>query len=217
MLPAVALIAGGVFALEAEARLVALLVGAAGLLVCALVRDAGRRAQSELWREWGGSPTLKRMRFRGSESPQRVERLHARLRGLLGTELPTAAEEAADPQAADDRYDDAIADLRQLTRAGDAYRVLAAENADYGFRRNLFGIRPFGLAVAGICTLAAVLLMFLSTGTSEQRLVRWGPGALVGIVWLGLFGRIVTSAWVRLAGERYADRLLEAARSLASS
>lgn len=217
MLPAVALMVGGIFAIEAEARLVALLVGATGLMVCGIVRDAGHRAQARLWREWGGSPTLKRLRFRDSDRPQRVERLHARLQLLLGTELPTADEEAADPKAADDRYDDAIADLRQLTRSGDAYHVLAAENAEYGFRRNLYGIRPLGLVVAGVCGLVAVSLILISTGTLEQRIVRWGPGALVAIGCLALFGRVVTSAWVRLAGERYADRLLEAARSLASA
>lgn len=217
MLPALALMAGGVFALEAEARVTALLLGTAGLVACALVRDAGHRAQSSLWREWGGSSTLRRMRFSDSDRPQRVARLHARLELVLGVELPTAEEEAADPEAADDRYDDTISDLRQLTRTGDDYKVLAAENADYGFRRNLYGIRPVGLAVAGVCSLVAVFLILMSTGTVEQRVVRWGPAALVGIVWLGLFGRVVTSAWVRLAGERYADRLLEAARSLVPS
>jgi hypothetical protein len=214
MLPAIALVAGSIFAVETTARLVALLVGAAGIVLCALVRDAGTRVQARLWQEWGGSPTLRRLRFRDSESPDRVARLHERLEFVLGLHLPTADEEIADPDAANARYNEAVADLRQLTRTGDAFKVLAAENADYGFRRNLFGLRPFGLAVAGISGLTALLLLVLSTGPLEQRALRWGPAALIALGCLVLHGWIVTSSWVRLAGERYADRLFEAARSV---
>lgn len=214
MLPALALAAGGVFAPQAEARLTALLVGASGMVVCALVRDAGHRAQRHLWQEWGGSPTLRRLRFRDNDSPERVERLHRRLEAILGLELPTAVEEAASPGAADARYDEAVADLRQLTRSGDAHEVLANENAEYGFRRNLYGIRPFALAVAGSSGFVALLLLLLSSGTLEQRVERWGPAVVIALGCIVLHAWIVSSEWVRLAGERYADRLFEAARSL---
>jgi hypothetical protein len=212
MLPAVALAVGGAFAAQYVARLVALVVGAAGVVLCALVRDAGRRAQTRLWQEWDGSPTLRRLRFRGSNSPDRVSRLHAR----LDAQLPTAAEEAADRDAADERYDEAVADLRQLTRAGEAYQVLASENADYGFRRNLYGIRPFALVVAATSGLVALVILLISSGTLEQRGLRWGPGLLIAVASMVLHWRVVSSAWVRLAGERYADRLFEAARSVGS-
>lgn len=217
MLPAVALTVGGAFALDTEARVAALLVGGVGLLVCALVRDSGRRVQIQLWQAWGGSPTLRRLRFRNSESPERVHRLHTRLEACLDVSLPTVDDEARDPAAADDRYDEAVADLRQLTRSGDAYGVLASENADYGFRRNLYGIRPFALTIAAMSGLVALLLLLVSAGALEQRVVRWGPAVLVALGSIALQARVVSSEWVRLAGERYADRLFEAARSLGHS
>lgn len=215
VLPSIALASGGLFAFEAKARLAALAVGAAGFLLCTFVRDAGRKAQIHLWREWGGSPTLQRLRFRESAAPDRVARLHARLQPLVSAPLPTEGEEAANPERADERYDEAIAELRQLTRAGESYKVLAAENADYGFRRNLYGIRPFGLAVAGTSAALALLLLIVSAGTFEERAIRWGPGLIFGLGAVVLFAWIVQPAWVRLAAERYADRLFEATGSFA--
>jgi hypothetical protein len=212
-LPAVALIAGGVFALQVEARLIALTVGAVGIVACALVRDAGHRAQARLWADWDGSPTLTRLRFRSGERPDRVKRLHARLETLLGVQLPTSADEAADPGAADDRYNEAVAALRQVTRSGDAYKLIAAENADYGFRRNLFGIRPFAVAVAVSSGLVALIMLAASGGTLEARVIRWGPGSVAAVLCLLLHWRVVSSNWVRLAAERYADRLFEAVPS----
>jgi hypothetical protein len=139
-----------------------------------------------------------------------VVRLHARIEESLGVALPTAHEEAADSIAADERYEEAVAQLRQLTRAGDEFSVLHAENAEYGFRRNLFGLRKPALAVALASGLVAIALLALSDGEFADRGLRWGPAVLAsaGAVWTYL--RIVNEEWVGRAGERYADRLFEA-------
>src|SRR4051794_15467075 len=93
-----------------------------------LGRDRGRVLQDGLWAEWGGSPTLQRLRFRGAARPQRVERLHARVEAALGERLPTQAEEDADPDAADDAYQEAIGRLIALTRDKERFRLLFDEN-----------------------------------------------------------------------------------------
>ena len=47
-----------------------------GIVVCGLVRAAGRRLEPALWASWGGAPTTRRLRFREDNSllPSRLFR-----------------------------------------------------------------------------------------------------------------------------------------------
>lgn len=83
------------------------------------------------------------------------------------------------------------------------------ENADYGFRRNSLGIRPFGLAIA-----AASFLLSLGLSLTSDDPVSWiitaGVSAVLAVYWW----RVVTDEWVRDAAEAYADRMMEALETL---
>jgi hypothetical protein len=95
-------------------------------------------------------------------------RLHERLSPLLSHPSPTAAEEAADPHAADRRYREAVGALRERTRDRSRFGLLLAENIDYGFRRNCLGLRPYALIVAAGCLL--VMAGRRGTAWARQRL-----------------------------------------------
>jgi hypothetical protein len=60
--------------------------------------------------------------------------------------MPTPEEEAQHPAAADARYRSATKRLIELRRDR-KYRILHSENASYGFRRNLLGLRPIAIAI----------------------------------------------------------------------
>jgi hypothetical protein len=127
---------------------------------------------------------------------------------VTGEPLPTKAEEEANPDEADRRYEITVAALRDLTRDESRFNLVAEENAEYGFRRNCLGLRPLAICVAllGLAFSAAVSL----SGSHSQFLLA-GAVSLVGLVfWVA----VVKSEWVHAAADRYAVRLLETVESL---
>jgi len=174
-----------------------------------LGRDRGRKRQAELWASWGGSPTLQRLRFRGS-NPERIQRLHARIERILGDELPSAADEDADRANADDRYNEALARIRALTDDRERFPHLFAENVNYGQRRNMLGLRPLGILVAAATLIAAALALGLADGTLSDRVARFAPGGVVGLAMFCFWAFAVTPKWVRVTAEAYADQFVAA-------
>lgn len=202
------------FSTETIARVLGLAVGAVGIVVCGMVRDLGRRLQPQLWRSWGGSPTVQRLRFRDAADPAAVGRLHARIDPLLDFSLPTEAEESEAPDEADRRYDDAVATLRELTRDSSRFRLVFAENAEYGFRRNSLGLRWVGFALALVAVGISVASLTIEGRYDAHHLSRWLVPACIGFACAMFWLVVVRPHWVRTAAELYADRLLEAAVSL---
>lgn len=195
-------------------RLLGSVLGAFALVICGLVRDRGKRLEADLWASWGGSPTLRRLRWRDAGDPESLRRLHGRLNALLDHPLPDASDEAAHPARADRRYNEAVAVLRGRTRDTANFRLVFAENMEYGFRRNVLGLRPIALSIAGAALLLSLVLLIWGPGDQAARLTRWGIAAAVSGVSLLGWWLMVTPEWVRRSAEVYADRLLEAIDAL---
>ncbi len=175
-----------------------------------LGRDRGKKLEPALWASWGGSPTLQRFRFRGASSKGRVERLHERIEAVIAEMLPTEEEEETDPEGADDRYEEASARIRAVTRDKGRFGLLLAENINYGQRRNMLGLRREGVIFALLTVLAAGLLLWLAGGSLSQRAARYGPGAGVGLLALLFWVFVVTPSWVALTAKAYADQFVGA-------
>jgi hypothetical protein len=174
-----------------------------------LGRDRGNALEPGLWADWDGSPTRRRLRYRNNRSDQ-VESLHDRIERALGETLPTAADEAANEAAADERYDEITRRLIGLTRDHDQFALLFAENCNYGQRRNLLGLRAIGMIIATITAAAAIALLVLAAGTLAHKAARYGPAIGVSLLELAFWIWIVRSQWVRIPAQAYADRLMEA-------
>jgi hypothetical protein len=215
--PGGALLIAGAISPENVVRAVGVFLGAIGIVVAILVRDAGRNVQPALWAAWGGPPTTSRLRWRSGAPEAAVQRLHNRVEAATGERLPDAASEAADPDEADRRYEEAVGVLRGRTRKADEFPLVVAENTDYGFRRNAYGVRPYGIAAAAVGMVASVAFTALGSGATTTRLDRWVPAAIVCALCFGFWLLIVQPGWVRRAAENYADRLLEAADVVARS
>src|SRR4051794_23876974 len=95
--PAIVLAGVGAWSPESTGSTIAMVIGAVGIVMCGMVRAAGRRIEPALWKSWGGPPTTRRLRFRDAESQAATQRLHGRIEQTLGRSMPSAAEEAADP------------------------------------------------------------------------------------------------------------------------
>jgi hypothetical protein len=197
------------------------LLGAAAvvILVDQLGRDGGRRLQPALWDSWGGAPTTAALRHRSTPNPILLARQHERIAAIVGKALPTADEERADPAGADHAYEAAIAVLIARTRGRrKEYPLIFTENCNYGFRRNMLGLRPWGrllAAAAGILALAAFAGKLAGLVNIPLALV--GIALVVSAAATVIWWRVVTPGWVQPVAHAYSERLLEAAETLAET
>jgi hypothetical protein len=110
----------------------------------------------------------------------------------------------------------AAAYLISRTRGHAEFPLIFVENCHYGFRRNLLGLRPWGMRIAAASAVAAALGLVLAV----VNVIDLSAILLIGVVAVSLVAfvlwqHVVTSAWVKRAAEAYAERLLEATETLA--
>lgn len=138
--------------LENISHSVAFAVGASCIFyfLSSLSRSLGKRAEPRLLAQWDGWPTTTLLRHRdGTIDANTKARYHRALETLAGLKLPNPGKEGQDPKNADDLYRSATKKLIEKRR-GPEYKMLHGENASYGFRRNLYGLKPLALAEATI-------------------------------------------------------------------
>ncbi len=179
-----------------------------------LGRDLGKRREPKLFGIWGGAPTTIRLRHRSAENPAQLERVHRRLGELMpDLEIPDSVEEARDPASADLVYESAVERLIARTRDRTRFRLVFEENCNYGFRRNLWGMKPLGVGLAVVGAVIAVVGAMGTLGDSvDSTVAGFSLAACVALV--GVWTIWITPSWVRLAADAYADRLLEAVETL---
>lgn len=178
-------------------------------------RDRGKKKEAELYRAWGGKPTTRFLRHRNATNKVILARRHRRLQELMvDIMIPTEQEEENNPTHADEVYDACALFLRERTRDKKKFLILFQENVSYGFRRNLWGLKPLGLVVALLGLAAIVGLIFLRYRQSVHLLpvaVIYAAGnALLVAIWLFW----VRPEWVRIPAEGYAEQLLAAIERL---
>ncbi|KQS69834.1 hypothetical protein ASG41_21285 [Modestobacter sp. Leaf380] len=180
-----------------------------------LVRDRGSSKQSALWVSWGGPPTTALLRWTGKTNTIQQQQRHAAVARATGYSLPSSEDEAANPTEADAIYEAAVDALRTKTR-GELFGLVQAENANYGFRRNLYGCRPFGIAVSLLAMAAEILLAVLGLrNVIEVSPVLMFVAASSSVLWLAGWVFVVTPAFVKRDADRYALALVLAASSIA--
>lgn len=194
-----------------KTALVIAVVAGVSLFLAQIARDAGRRIEESLHRQWGGLPSMAMLRHRDHRiAPATKKRYHAQLTTALGTLMPSEADEASDPAAADRTYLSASDWLRARSR-GDGFEALFEENIDYGFRRNLLGLKPW--AIVGACVTGGVILLAhwrhwpMPVPAIAAPYV--GPVIAFLVVFSVLMLLIVRKTWAKRAADNYALRLLE--------
>jgi hypothetical protein len=172
--------------------------------------DFGKRLEKRLWRQWGGAPTTRFLRHSNHEFNQITrERVHEKLREL-GLHVPSTDEQERDPPAADVHYESCTEELIRRTRDSARFPLVFKGLTDYGFRRNLLGLKPLGLPISIVAFLACVLSAWVGWDMQKPPAVAVGAALLTAglllswVVW-------VNEKTVGLAANRYARFLLEAA------
>lgn len=158
-----------------ESALWSVVLGLLSLLGAQFIRDAGYRREPSLFARWNGAPTTRLLRHSDSTlDPNTKQRYHVRLAALLpGVALPTAQDESGDPVRADGVYKSCGDHLRERTRDKEKFGHLHESNIDYGFRRNLWAIKPAGLVLAAAGTLVTGVRGH--TGCSHTEAGAWHP------------------------------------------
>lgn len=190
-----------------------------GYLLSVLVAHFGRVAQQKLWQSWSGRPTthLLRTRETASNVTQRDIWRQAIVE-ITGVALLTPRREASNPQAADDAIEAAVDQVRFLGQ-DQRFPMVALENAQYGFERNMYGFRWLGRSVAALSTVTLAITLFVAQPAHPKGL---STGALVaGILVDAAFGigwiLIPSAKRTEAAGYRYANQLLQAVVNLKRS
>jgi hypothetical protein len=216
--------------LNAGQTIIAIVAGCGFLYFLAdLARTRGKRLEASLLKEWGGWPTTIWLRHADDHLPvEGKRRYHAFLSKQPQIRaLPTPEEERNGPRAADERYAASVLWLKERCR-GAKFPLVEKENATYGFRRNLLGLKPIGIGLCVVCILTPLIVAAFKNGWDASHPVQfvWEvyldlPGMvafaiLVSAIALLIWVAVVTRRGVREAADQYARALLANCDSLAA-
>ena len=206
------------------------LLGVAGGndIVAGVGREWGYKKQDALWASWDGAPTTRLLRHRRIPSDITLApETRQQFEEWLGYALPTKVEEEVDPIAADIKYKNAIEPLLEATRDPSKFPLVSAELANYGFRRNLWGLHSIGISVAITLTLVSWILLSLTVWERPwpnpwwDVFVHYDSKALIWI-FVGLANTAITLVWIFLvkpswvkdAADTYAKQLMRSVQAL---
>ena len=172
--------------------------------------DFGKHLEKHLWRDWGGPPTTRFLRHGNPEFNEVTRgRVHDKLHSI-GLLVPTREEQEQDARAADKHYESCTEELIRRTRDQKKYPLVFKGLVEYGFRRNLLGLKTFGVLIV----LASLAGTGWSTYTSWSAATPPAVSIVAGVIDAGLllaWMTWVTERTVKLAANRYARFILEAA------
>jgi hypothetical protein len=187
--------------------------GALFFLLSQFGRNRGKLKEPGLWAEWGGPPTIQILRHSNDYLDMYTKRkYHNRLSQLSGTNAVVNEKyEMSNPQKSDDIYQSWARFMISKTRDKTKFSLLFDENINYGFRRNLWGLKPYAIVLIAVCVLGNFLYQLFSLGI--ERYNHWpaafyvceGMLIVVLIIWISVF----TKHWVKVAAFAYAERLFE--------
>jgi hypothetical protein len=186
-------------------------IGLFSYLLSQVGRDRGKIKERELFKLWGGKPSTQILRHSNSILDSHTKsRFHNILAAKIGNiVLPTEYDESLNPQKADEIYDSCTRYLISKTRDNEKYNLLFKENTSYGFRRNLWGMKTWGLFILFICTIIhlTVATKYLTTFSFKptQDVYLYFGFAIILIFWTA----VVNPNWIKLVADEYAKRLYE--------
>ena len=187
-------------------------------LLAEIGRDSGKKKEPRLFHVWGGKPTTRILRHRDAPDKTALKYRHSQLEQLIPRlKLPTPEDEQTNPLEADKVYERCIEFLRVQTRDNKKFPLVFEENCNYGLRRNLWGMRPLGIAISGLSIVAIGMVIALkyfvkALPPSLMEMACGSVSLFLLLGWIILF----TPKWVRVPAEAYAQRLLESCDSINS-
>jgi hypothetical protein len=212
LLPAFAMIAmfTNLLELKPSSAIWAIVASASLFALADFTRQLGKSVERKLLPKWGGFPSKTLLRHVDDEiDPVTTERYHRAAEKLInGLKIPSPQEETENPLGADNAYESISKLLLPKTRDKNQFSLLFNENVNYGFRRNMLGLKPLSLVIIAITIIVLAYMDWpiLSSGSlpSETAI-----GLFISFVLLAVFWIFFVSAdRVRAAAIDYAKQLL---------
>lgn len=182
-----------------------------GLGLSHLSSAMGNRLQNRLWPRWPhDSPTHSRLLPEDQScSKQQKEQWYAAILEMTGLDI--AAIPSSDDREIEATINDAVAQLRnQLWKSPFAER-LALHNCDYGFARNLTGLRTLWIPATTLATVACWLAFLMADAD-----LAWCIATTATAVLACPLGLVLLPEYVRQKANHYADSFFDAVRAYAT-
>lgn len=188
-------------------------------LLSQLARDLGKRREPSLFFRWGGLPSMAIFRHSDTRLDAVTKARYHRIlaANVKGSKAPTPADEEANPTAADQTYTAWSHYLRVNSRDIKKYPLLFQENVNYGYRRNIWGLRPLGIGVCSSTSLFGCTQIALYLSTKQEINITIIGATLFSVLMLVMWIFLFTSEWIRIPADAYSARLVETVESLSGS
>lgn len=180
-----------------------------------VIRSRGKKHEKRLRSLGGGWPTTIWLRHSsGKLQPQTLARYHEFIRQKSCITIPSAQDEQSNPQDSDLAYESAVKWLKEQCRGG-TFPLVDKENAEYGFRRNMRGMKWIGVGISFFALAASTLVISLWAFFSPAffaELLSISPAIyasmVINVIAILSWMMVVTDDWVLEAGDQYTCALL---------
>lgn len=177
------------------------------MLLSQLSRDAGKRKEPQLIALWGDLPTTLACSHQHTWLDKNTRhRQLQKLEALTGVKNPTRDEEMRNYEDCRSVYDSYSRYLREQTRDKNKHPLVHAENVNYGFRRNLWALKPFGIATSLLGITSLFMPAFVANLATPTILI-W-CSTIVSLFLFTVWLIAINPNWVKTTAYAYAERLL---------
>jgi hypothetical protein len=179
-------------------------------LLAQLTRDLGKSKEARLYQHWGGKPSTVLLRHRTKAfNSYTLARYHKKFGELVReVRLPSAEEERLDPEAADAVYEACGDYLRAKAQDSSRYRRLFEENISFGFRRNLWALKPVALTLDALCIAIGSACIYYSVMRGQLLSPAWLVALSINFILFLCWLFVIRPSWIRLPANAYARQLI---------
>jgi hypothetical protein len=185
------------------------LVSVVAILLSKIGHALGVRLETAMVKTWGGLPTE---RWLDPTDPDHSEQMKSQWRvavsSVSGVDLELAAR-STDPGELRRAIRDAVAACRGAMRRHEKAQMLTAKNIEYGFARNLAGLRWLALVIAAACFGGSLY------GALHLGLPAGGTVLLAAFVVVAAFYCHLATDYVEHCADRYAEFFFAAVLEIA--
>jgi len=170
-------------------------------------RDRGKKKETKLWEKWGGMPSVQILR----PSNERIDP-HTKARYIAKLKNVCPAEPTSDQMEYEDsQFHTWTKFLISKTRDTKKFTLLFKENINYGFRRNLWALKPLAIWFIIFCIFSNYVYQSIKEGiiAFSSFPISFYITQLALLTILFLWSIIITPDWVKIPAFAYAERLLE--------
>lgn len=184
-----------------------------------IARRSGRHIERQLLQSWGGMPSTHLLRHRDATLNDHTKSRYLKfLAGKIGEDAPTLEDEEENPKSCDEFYGRCCLWLREHTGDREGFGILLEENMNYGFRRNLLGLKNVAVAMSALVAVVCMISFVIGVSIIAAEDAASGMVLVAGFSGLHIayFAMCVTKNSVYEAALLYARQLILSCEKLIS-